>query len=102
MIYVSPIQFNNINNPTRKHISFKEGTTNNVTQNEAVLSLQNPNAMVKFQKDFKLSQDTDAVRGNLFKAFASKVRKVVKMVSDSKTNGYSNDLENIEQRVFLI
>lgn len=76
MIYVSPIKFNNIDYPTRKNISFKEGLYNNVTSNEAVLSLQSPDALVKFQKDFKMAHNSDAF-ANPFKALYFKVKRAL-------------------------
>lgn len=78
MIYVSPIKLNNIYYPTRKNISFKESAAEESSSNNAALSLQSPDAMIKFQKDFKLSHAADAVQSNPLKALVIKIEKALK------------------------
>jgi len=75
MIKVNSIKFNN---NTKKNISFRENHVNNMTPNEAILSLQGPNAMVEFQKNLNLSQKADAVQ-NPLTALLYKVIKTFKL-----------------------
>ena len=79
MLKVNPVKLN-----TSKQISFKENTTNNITPNVAVLSLQNPNALINFQKDFSLSKSADAVQSNPFKALGYKFVRLFKFLSQPK------------------
>lgn len=102
MIRVNSIKLNS-NYNSRKNISFRENNTNNITPDVAILSLQNPNALVKFEKDFKLSRSADAVQSNPVKAFAYKIYKAVKLFFKPKTDNNGYDWRNeIMQRVTLL
>lgn len=90
MIKVNPVKFNSYN-----QISFKENNTNNITPNQAVLSLQNPNALINFQKDFSLSKSADAVQSNPFKALGYKFYRLFKFLSQPK---FTDDYINMEDR----
>jgi len=88
MIKVNPIKFNN-------NISFKENNVNNLTPNVAVLSLENPNSLINFQKDFGLSRSADAVQSNPIKALGYKFYRLFKFLSQPK---YTDDYIDIEDR----
>lgn len=96
MIRINPVQLNTYN--SRKHISFRDNN-NNVTPGVAILSLQNPNALVKFEKDFKIAQAADAVQSNPIKALGLKVIRAFKMFFKPKADSYES---NLSQRIYLI
>ena len=71
MITVNPIKFNTV-----KPVSFGEGNLNNLTPNVAILSLQNPNAKINFEKDLNRTQRADMVQNpNMLTALGAKLRK---------------------------
>jgi hypothetical protein len=90
MIKVNPVKLNSYN-----QISFKDNNTNNMTPNVAVLSLQNPNALINFQRDFSLSKSADAVQSNPFKALGYKFVRLFKFLSQPK---FTEDYIGIEDR----
>ena len=80
IIKITPIKFNN------KRISFTENNLNNLTPNDAILSLQNPNAKVKFEKDLKLTQRADAVQSDPASALGYKLYKTFKFIFNPETD----------------
>jgi len=76
MIKIYPVKFN-----SNKQISFKDNNVNNLTPSVGVLSLQSPNALINFQKDFGLSKSADAVQSNPFKALGYKFYRLFKFLS---------------------
>lgn len=75
-----------LNNKSKKYISFQENSVNNLTPGIAILSLQNPNARVKFEKDLRISRGADAVQSNPFKAFGYKLYKTFKLFVGPKAD----------------
>lgn len=69
-------------------VSFGEG--NNITPSVGILSLQNPNAKVNFQRDFNLTQKSDAVQGNPLTALGYKFVKTYNILFN-KNNENSQD-----------
>ncbi|MDR1168377.1 MAG: hypothetical protein LBK53_05760 [Heliobacteriaceae bacterium] len=57
MLVVNPIK---LNNP----VVFKESSSNNLTPSAAILALQTPGAKLKFEKDYRLTQNADVVQRN--------------------------------------
>jgi len=82
MIKVDPIKFNKYN----RQISFRENSSDNLTPNTAVLSLQSPNAVINFEKDFGLSISADAVQSNPIKALGYKFYRLFKFLSQPKNS----------------
>jgi hypothetical protein len=74
---IKAINLNKYNN-IKKHISFKENNNVDTRDNTAVLSLQGPDSLVNFQKDFRIAKEADAVQSNPFKALFVKLYKVFK------------------------
>jgi len=90
MIKVNPVKFNN-----NRQISFKDNNLNNLTPNVAVLSLENPNSLINFQKDFGISRSADAVQSNPIKALGYKFYRLFKFISQPK---YNDDYIKMEDR----
>jgi len=91
MIKVNPIKFNNYN----RQISFRENNSDNFTPSSAVLSLQSPNAVINFEKDFSLSRSADAVQSNPINALGYKFYRLFKFLSQPK---YTDDYISVENR----
>ncbi len=71
MLTINPVKFNKI-----KTITFGEGNLNNLTQNTAILSLQNPNAKINFENDLNRTRKADLVQSqNMLGALGAKLRK---------------------------
>lgn len=91
MIKVSPVKLNQ----NRTKITFKENNNNILTPNTAVLSLESPNALINFQKDFSLSRSADAVQSNPVKALGYKFYRLFKYISQPR---FTDDYINPEHR----
>ena len=86
-------------NITRKPQAFKSKMTDETIPNAAVMSLQSPDAMIKFQRDFKNSSRADAVQSNPISALGFKIQKALKVFFAPGASDYDMDLTN---RVYLI
>lgn len=80
MITINPVKLKSI-----KPVSFGE-RTNDITPSVAILSLQNPNAKVKFEKDFNNTVKSDAVQANPLTALGYKFVKTYNILFTPKTN----------------
>ncbi|MCI1273405.1 MAG: hypothetical protein LKG27_03100 [Clostridiaceae bacterium] len=80
MITVNPIKLTTV-----KPISFGE-KNNDISRNVAIMSLQNPNAKVKFEKDFNATSNSDAVQANPLTALGYKFVKTYNILFNSKKN----------------
>lgn len=69
-----------INTIKLNNISFKKNPADKQTPNQAILSLQNPNAGIDFEKNFQLTQNSDAVQANPLTALGCKLYKTYKMI----------------------
>lgn len=97
MITINPVKLNNT-----KPVTFGEGNLNNVTPNVAILSLQNPNAKVNFEKDMFLTQKADAVQENPLTALAYKLVKTYRYALNKQPRTEVQSQPQIEQRFSTI
>ncbi len=67
-------------------ISFGEGNLNNIKPSVGILALQNPNAQVNFQKDYNLTQKSDAVQANPLTALGYKFVKTYNILFKNNSN----------------
>lgn len=82
MLRINPIQ---LNNPYRKNVIFK-ANNDNMTQDVAVLALQNPNLEVEFKKNLAVTKGADAVQSNPIKALAYKIYQTFKTLFSSEVS----------------
>lgn len=84
---------------TRRQISFKEGSNNNMTSDVAALALQNPNAMIEFKNNLKTTQLSDAVQTSPLKALAYKFVKTFKLLFSPQVSKEVEAMENLSREM---
>uniref|UniRef100_UPI0040264E3B hypothetical protein n=1 Tax=Candidatus Scatousia sp. TaxID=3085663 RepID=UPI0040264E3B len=94
MLTINPVNLN-----TKKSVSFKEGSTNNLTPSMAILSLQAPDAKRGFTSNMHLSQKADAVRNNLFTSVLNKFVKTYNIAVQSNGSKANNKSKGLDMTV---